>query len=296
MSERCTQPPNRLTPKNPDSAHGSGFEYHRDLATIARRKSAIFEGMRPGGVAVLNREMAEWARVHMAARSRGLRAINYGRTPECEVRLIGYDPSSRIAEARIGSRNVAFALGAAGEHMALNALAVLAALWALGRDLEPALSRLATFAPLEGRGREFEAEIEGRRVLVLDEAYNANPGSMEAALALLGTKTGAARRIAVLGEMAELGPDAGSYHTRLAAVVARQPIDRVYALGPLYDEFWLELPEEIRADRPLDLQSLRSSLLDDLKNGDAVLFKGSHSTAMHKLVSDIASAKEGSIA
>ncbi|MBM0169288.1 Mur ligase family protein [Altererythrobacter sp. C41] len=271
------------------------LEYHRDLATIARRKSAIFEGMRPGGVAVLNREMAEWARVHMAARSRGLRAINYGRTPECEVRLIGYDPSSRIAEARIGRRNVAFALSAAGEHMALNALAVLAALWALGRDLEPALSRLATFAPLEGRGREFEAEIEGRRVLVLDEAYNANPGSMEAALALLGTKTGAARRIAVLGEMAELGPDAGLYHTRLAAAVARQPIDRVYALGPLYDEFWLELPEEIRASRPSDLQSLRSSLLDDLKNGDAVLFKGSHSTAMHKLVSDIASAKEGSI-
>jgi len=270
------------------------LEHHRDLATIARRKSAIFEGMRAGGVAVLNREMAEWERVHMAARSRGLRVINYGRSPECEVRLIGYDPSSRIAEACIGGRNVAFALGAAGEHMALNALAVLAALWALGRDLEPALSRLATFAPLEGRGREFEAEIEGRRVLVVDEAYNANPGSMEAALALLGSKTAATRRIAVLGEMAELGADAGSYHTRLAAVVARHPIDRVYALGDLYDEFWLELPEQVKGDRPSSLQSLRNALLSDLTNGDTVLFKGSHSTAIHQLVSHIVSLGEES--
>src|SRR5690606_2342706 len=90
------------------------LEYHRDLATIARRKSAIFEGMRPGGVAVLNREMAEWARVHMAARSRGLRAINYGRTPECEVRLIGYDPAARLAAGRMGRRHVPFAAAPAG--------------------------------------------------------------------------------------------------------------------------------------------------------------------------------------
>lgn len=268
------------------------LEYHRDLATIARRKSAIFEGMRPGGVAVLNREMAEWARVHMAARTCGLRVINYGRAAGCEVRLAGYDASSRVAEACIGGRSVAFALGAAGEHMALNALAVLAALWALGRDLEPALSRLATFVPLEGRGREFEADIEGRRVLVLDEAYNANPGSMEAALALLGTKTAAARRIAVLGEMAELGPEAGSYHTQLAAAVARQPIDRVYALGPLYDEFWSHLPKKVRGARPSSLEKLRSCLLSDLKTGDTILFKGSHSTAIHQLVSDIETATE----
>lgn len=136
--------------------------------------------------------------------------------------------------------------------------------------------------------------IEGRRVLLLDEAYNANPGSMEAALALLGTKTGAKRRIAVLGEMAELGPDARLYHARLAPFVARQPIDRVYALGPLYDDFWAALPPHIGGRRAASLDDLRNSLRADLRNGDVVLFKGSHSTALHELVSEFA-AEEGPV-
>lgn len=263
------------------------LEYHRDLATIAQRKSAIFEGMRPGGVAVLNREMAEWARVNVAAKSHGLRVINYGKSQECDVQLIDYDPHSRRVRARTGDHDLNFALGAPGEHMALNALAVLAALSALKCDLARALPRLATFVPLEGRGREFEAEIDGRRILVLDEAYNANPGSMQAALALLGSKRDAGRRIAVLGEMAELGHDASQYHTRLAPLVAGQPIDRVYALGALYDDFWAALPENLKAARPTSVESLKNALLADLKNGDVVMFKGSHSTALHGLVSEM---------
>ncbi|RXZ64668.1 glutamate ligase [Pelagerythrobacter rhizovicinus] len=267
------------------------LEHHGDLATIARRKSAIFDGMRPGGVAVLNREMAEWGRVNMAARNRGLRVINYGRSEECDVRLTEYEAHSGRVEACVAGRRMAFALGAAGEHMALNALAVVATLAALGHELEPALSRLATFAPLEGRGREFETEIGGCRVLVLDDAYNANPGSMEAALALLGAKKGATRRIAVLGEMAELGADAERYHTDLASIVAREPIDRVYTLGPLYDRFRAALPPHFGITQATSLQNVKDCLFSEVKAGDVILFKGSHSTDLHKLVSEIAAAK-----
>ena len=263
------------------------LEYHRDLATIARRKSAIFAGMRPGSVAVLNREMAEWERVNLAARSHGLRVVNYGKSPECEARLLACDPSGHGVRARVDGRDLDFTIGAPGEHMALNALAVLAALSALGCDVTQALPRLESFVPLEGRGREFETDINGRRILVLDEAYNANPGSMEAALALLGSKTDAARRIAVLGEMAELGADAAGYHTQLAPLVAGQPIDRVYALGALYDGFWAALPDSVKAGRPMSIEELKNTLLAELQHGDAVMFKGSHSTALHGLVADV---------
>lgn len=263
------------------------LEFHRDLATIARRKSAIFQGMRAGSVAILNRDMAEWERVHLAARSRGLQVINFGTSDDCQVRLIDYDSGSGRIVAEAWGEQKTFTLGAAGEHMAHNALAVVATLSALDRDPRPALSRLAGFAALEGRGREFSARINGARVTVLDEAYNANPGSMEAAIALLGSKSDAGRRIAVLGEMAELGPNSIEYHTALAQQIAREPIDRVYALGALYDGFWDLLPGARKAARPCSLEELQDALFADLADGDVVLFKGSHSTGLHQIISQI---------
>ncbi|AKM07740.1 UDP-N-acetylmuramoyl-tripeptide--D-alanyl-D-alanine ligase [Pelagerythrobacter marensis] len=263
------------------------LEFHRDLATIARRKSAIFQGMRAGNVAILNRDMAEWERVHLAARSRGLQVINFGTSDDCQVRLIDYDSGSGRIVAEAWGEQKTFTLGAAGEHMAHNALAVVATLSALDRDPRPALSRLAGFSALEGRGREFSARINGARVTVLDEAYNANPGSMEAAIALLGSKSDAGRRIAVLGEMAELGPNSIDYHTALAQQIAREPIDRVYALGALYDGFWDLLPGARKAARPCSLEELQAALFADLADGDVVLFKGSHSTGLHQIISQI---------
>ena len=263
------------------------LEFHRDLATIARRKSAIFQGMRAGSVAILNRDMAEWERVHLAARSRGLQVINFGTSDDCQVRLIDYDSGSGRIVAEAWGEQKTFTLGAAGEHMAHNALAVVATLSALDHDPRPALSRLAGFSALEGRGREFSARINGARVTVLDEAYNANPGSMEAAIALLGSKSDAGRRIAVLGEMAELGPNSIEYHTALAQQIVREPIDRVYALGALYDGFWDLLPGARKAARPCSLEELQDALFADLADGDVVLFKGSHSTGLHQIISQI---------
>jgi len=231
--------------------------------------------------------MAEWERVHLAARSRGLQVINFGTSDDCQVRLIDYDSGSGRIVAEAWGEQKTFTLGAAGEHMAHNALAVVATLSALDHDPRPALSRLAGFSALEGRGREFSARINGARVTVLDEAYNANPGSMEAAIALLGSKSDAGRRIAVLGEMAELGPNSIEYHTALAQQIVREPIDRVYALGALYDGFWDLLPGARKAARPCSLEELQDALFADLADGDVVLFKGSHSTGLHQIISQI---------
>lgn len=260
------------------------LEYHHDLASIAERKSAIFRGMSQGSTVILNREMAEWGRVQMAARSLGLTVVNYGKSPDCDLQLCHYDPHTRCVTARLGGRELVYPLGAAGEHMALNSLAVLAAVNALGLDLEPAIARLADFAPVSGRGEELELVLGEVRLTVIDEAYNANPGSMAAALALLGTTKAAERKIAVMGEMLELGEQAASYHTQLAPLIAQHGIDQVYAMGALYDEFWEAVPQPHRGGRPASLEILKQMLCRELRDGDTLLLKGSHGTRMHEVV------------
>jgi len=260
------------------------LEYHRDLATVAERKSAIFGGMEPGSAVVLNRDMAEWDRVRAAALARRLKVIRYGRSPDCDFQLLHYDAATHEVTARAGTREMRYRIGAAGEHMALNSLAALATLSALGHELDVAIERLRDFAPLPGRGEELQVVLDGQRLTVLDEAYNANPGSMEAALVQLGARQCTGRRIAVLGEMLELGDGAEDYHARLAPLIARHGIDRVHALGDLYGGFWDALPEDCRGVRPASLDALKPILRAELRDGDVLLLKGSHSTKVHELV------------
>ncbi len=253
------------------------------VTDIARTKSAIFLGMEPGDTAVLNRDMLEWDTVHDAASRRKLDIVTYGTSEECMCQLLRYDAASRHAHARMRNREVSFLIGAAGSHMALNGLAVLAAISVLGHPLEPAIAQLESFAALPGRGEEIHLLLDGRRLTVIDDAYNANPGSMRAALARLGDHIGG-RRIAVLGEMAELGPCGAAYHTELAAFIQDRSIDEVYVTGDLYSDFWKALSPSSRGLYAESRQALKEILRERLVDGDTVLFKGSHSTGMHELV------------
>jgi UDP-N-acetylmuramoyl-tripeptide--D-alanyl-D-alanine ligase len=263
------------------------LEHHQTVEQVARLKSGIFLGMTPGSVAVLNRDMDQWDIVHDAAIRRGLRIVHYGFSDVCDCRLLAYDPERREVNARIQGESVCYVIGAPGEHMALNSLAAIAASIALGHSLEPVIGQLGSFTPLAGRGAEFETSIAGHRIAVIDEAYNANPGSMRAALRLLGSKMSAPRRVAVLGEMAELGPESAIYHTELAPLFEENGIDRVHLVGSLYTDLWDALPADIRASRTGSLKELRQELQSDLADGDCVLFKGSHSTGIHKLIDSL---------
>ncbi|MFC6623053.1 UDP-N-acetylmuramoyl-tripeptide--D-alanyl-D-alanine ligase [Novosphingobium panipatense] len=257
------------------------LEYHRDLATIAARKSRIFSGMKPGGIAILNRDMAEWHHVQLQARSRGLDVFNYGRCADADFRLIDYDPAARRVVADIRGCPVEYTLGAGGEHMALNSLATLSAVSLLGRDISAAIAALQTFKPVAGRGSEMRLQLNGRNIHLIDETYNASPGSMEAAFALLGTTPTKGRRIAVLGEMLELGPDAPEYHTQLAASCVKNRIDEIYTLGDLFDGFWKNLPPGARGGRPKSLDVLKAMLNTQIEEGDVILLKGSHATRLY---------------
>lgn len=253
-------------------------------ADIARTKSAIFMGMNPGDVAVLNRDMEELAIVQGAAEQRGLKLVWFGTSPGCDLQLLDYDALRKIVHARINGRLVRYRLGAPGRHMAINSLAVLGAVTALGHPLEPALAQLAGFNALAGRGATFSASIGGRQVTIIDDAYNANPGSMRAALAGLAEQSASRRRVAVLGDMAELGPRAVDYHSDLAAVIAASAIDKVFVSGHCYGGLWAQLPAMQRGRLFADMDELEQELRHQLEDGDIVLFKASHSSGLHKLV------------
>jgi UDP-N-acetylmuramoyl-tripeptide--D-alanyl-D-alanine ligase len=252
------------------------------VADIARTKSAIFLGMAPGGVAILNRDMDQWDIVHAAAQAPQLRVIHYGRSEDCELRLLSYDGVTHTVEALVFGRPVRFVLGASGEHMALNALAALAAVAALGHPIEPAIEALASFRSLPGRGETVTLEIDGKQVTLIDDAYNANPVSMAAALADLAERPGS-RRVAVLGEMAELGEAEESLHRALAAAVSGR-IDRVHVVGPLWNGFREALPAAQRGSHTQTLPALQALLRTELRDGDVILFKGSNSRRVHELV------------
>lgn len=260
------------------------LEYHPDLATIAARKGRIFEGMAAADIAVLNRDMAEWECVHMAAKQRGLRIVHYGVSAGCDARLAGYDPATGEVRAELNGQAITYRLAAPGAHMALNSLAVLTAASAAGYAVEPVLTRLSAFRPLAGRGAEHRLQIDGRGIVLIDDAYNANPGSMEAAFAALGARRDGTRKLAVLGEMLELGPDAAAYHSALATSIADHDIGCAYAVGALYDGFWDALPAKHRGGRAASPVGLQDLLLRDLRDGDLLLVKGSHGSGMHRLV------------
>ncbi|MDH0125994.1 Mur ligase family protein [Brucella intermedia] len=254
------------------------------IGDIARTKSAIFKGMKQGDIAVLNRDMLEWETVHAAARSAGLIIVHYGITESSDYALVDYSSDRRLVRARTPFGELCYHLKAPGMHMALNSLAVLAAVAAVESDISPALATFNSFKALPGRGEDLQIDLDGKPVKIIDDAYNANPGSMAAALERLHLEPATGRRIAVLGQMAELGPDEANFHIGLAQQVNDRQIDKIYAVGSLYAPFWEKLLPDKRAMHAQHFEQLKPLLLKELKAGDTVLFKGSNSTKIHELV------------
>lgn len=254
------------------------------LRDIAVTKSAIFLGMAPGNVAVLNRDMKEWETVYQAAEKRRLTVLTYGTQDECDFQLLDYDPQHQRVLVRAKGVELEYRLDAGGRHIALNSLAVLATVSALNLPLEPAIAQLARFRALPGRGEVKTGVVKGQGITVIDDAYNANPGSMKAALERLSEIDTQGRKIAVLGEMAELGGHSAQYHTELATLINQSRIDRVFLAGEAYRSCWDALSAEKKGELVKTHLELKPLLMNQLDRGDVVLFKGSHSTRIHDLV------------
>ncbi len=270
---------------NVEAAH---LEYFDSVEAIADAKAEIFAGLEPGGTAVLNRDNGHFDRLEAAARSHRIDdIIGFGADPRSDVQLLDLAPGDGYSDVSIDVHGqlIDYRLGVPGRHSVMNSLAVIAAVGALGADVDAAARELATLGALEGRGKVHRIAVSGASITLIDDSYNANPASMRAALEILGrtAPTGAGRRIAVLGEMRELGAQSAALHANLAEPVAANGIDLVFAAGEmraLYDR----LPPGIGVAHA----ETGTDLIDDIRRavqaGDVVMVKGSNASRMTAVV------------
>ena len=265
------------------------LEYFGSVEKIADAKAEIFTGVEKGGTAVLNRDNPQFDRLVAAAKAAGVsRIVAFGEHPECEARLIAFrlQPDTSTVEADILGHNVTYKLGAPGRHLVQNSLAVLAAAALVDADLALGALALNNLAPAPGRGTRTHLTIAGGTLLLIDESYNANPASVRAALALLGQAPlgPRGRRIAVLGDMLELGTEAAALHRGLAEPIEKAAVDLVFCSGPQMRALFEALPSTRRGGYAETAAALESTVIDAMRAGDAVMVKGSLGSKMGPIV------------
>jgi UDP-N-acetylmuramoyl-tripeptide--D-alanyl-D-alanine ligase len=265
------------------------LEYFGSLKKIADAKAEIFSGFGPGGIAVINRDIRQYSQLMRAAAAAGAaRVVSFGVHAKANARLLrcSLQPESSTVDAIILGQTVTYKLGAPGKHLVLNSLAVLATVSVIGADLALAALALDTLKPAAGRGVRASLRIPGGSALLIDESYNANPASMAAAIALLGQAPVGphGRRIAVLGDMLELGSQGRALHRALAESIAAAGTDLVFCSGPLMQALFEALPSSRRGGYAETAAALEPALLAAIRDGDAVMVKGSLGSKMGLIV------------
>jgi UDP-N-acetylmuramyl pentapeptide synthase len=214
--------------------------------------------------------------------------LSFGRCVECDGRLLeleSRESGSRV-RARVLGRELTFEIGAPGTHMAQNALGALLVAEALGADLKACAAALEHFSPQKGRGERFVLPMADGPAIIIDESYNANPASMRAALALLAAAEPGpkGRRIAVIGDMLELGPKAAAMHAELAADLSASNVDLLFGAGPLTRALFEAAPASMRAAWTERSSELTDEVARTLRGGDIAMIKGSNGSRMGPLV------------
>jgi UDP-N-acetylmuramoyl-tripeptide--D-alanyl-D-alanine ligase len=255
------------------------------IEAIADEKAAIARGLEPGGIAVFPADSPQLSRLRAAAS--GVAAMTFGVAASADVRLLSAaaDADGSVLSVDVLGRTVGFRLNAPGRHMAMNAVAALAAVAALGLDVGAAGAALEGFVPLAGRGSRREVSVENGTILLLDESYNGNGASMRAALDVLRLQP-ARRRVAVLGDMLELGDESVAEHVGLAESVSLSA-DILFTCGPLMRYLFDAVPDRLRGAHESDSNALAPVVASFLKRGDAVLVKGSLGSAMKRIIDSI---------
>jgi UDP-N-acetylmuramoyl-tripeptide--D-alanyl-D-alanine ligase len=268
------------------------LEAFASVEEIAFAKAEILTGLDPGGTAVLNRDNGYFDLLHRVAIELGIKhIIGFGEHAEADARLddVVLDAEGSTVSATILGREITYSLGAPGRHLVQNSLAVLAAAAAIGADPEEVAAGLAGFHAGKGRGERSAIQVGDGTATIIDESYNANPASMRAALALLAqTVPGpGGRRIAVLGDMLELGTEELALHAGLAEPIVDAQADAVFLAGPRMKALWEALPPDRRGVYAGSAVELESALAEALAPEDVVMVKGSNGSRMGPLVESL---------
>jgi UDP-N-acetylmuramoyl-tripeptide--D-alanyl-D-alanine ligase len=280
---------------------GAHTEFFKDESEIAAAKSEIFDGLDPEtGVVILNRDNLHYFALARRAKELGIKTIKcFGTDAASDFRLFEANIVSggSAVRARIAGRDLEYFIGCPGEHWVINSLAVLGGVSALGADVVHAAQDLADFSAPSGRGAQHLLDVpngSGQYTLI-DDAYNANPTSMMAGLKVLATGKPAegARKIAVLGEMRELGDDAAALHRDLAQPIKNMGIDAVFTVGPMMKNLADALPQEILLGHFDTTEEAIDPVKRAIGNGDIVMIKGSLGIYVSKIVTALKSAPGG---
>jgi UDP-N-acetylmuramoyl-tripeptide--D-alanyl-D-alanine ligase len=265
------------------------LEFFAGIEGIADAKAEIFAGVEPGGAVVLNRDNSQFARLQRHAKELGIsRIVSFGAHKNSDARLldVSLHAACSAVHAEILGHEVTYKLGMPGRHMVMNSLAVLAASSLAGADLALAALSLSQIEPAAGRGVRRTLEVVSGEATLIDESYNANPASMAAALDVLGQAVVGpqGRRIAILGDMLELGSTSAELHRGLNEAIKANHIDLVYCCGPLMRNLWDALSTGKRGGYADSAASLEAQVVGAIRAGDAIMIKGSLGSKMKTIV------------
>lgn len=267
------------------------LEHFPSVEAIADAKAEIFEGLVPGGAAIIKHDSPHRARLSAAAHALGAQVVTFGLSPQADAAAESLDSGDdgNTIVVRMGNERWTYRLAMPGRHVAENSVAVVAALACVGADVATALAALADLPPSSGRGARTPLAVAGGEVLLIDESYNANPASMRAALATLAAvpRTRYPRRIAVLGDMLELGPAAPKLHRDLKDDVEQAGVDLIFACGPHMKGLYDALRPAIKGRYCETAAALGPALMDALGAGDVVMVKGSNGIKLGAIVTSL---------
>jgi UDP-N-acetylmuramoyl-tripeptide--D-alanyl-D-alanine ligase len=265
--------------------------FSNGLDGIADANAEIFTGMDEKGIAILNLDNPYYARLKAAAEKQGIQTIlSFGEEDGADAKLIDcalHADSSRVTADIMGER-VKYKLQIPGKHIVQNSLGALLVVKAAGGDLTAAVDALQKAEAVAGRGNRYSITLqEGKApITVIDESYNANPASMQAAFGVfeLVAPQEEGRRIAVLGDMLELGKDGPRLHAELANPLLKAQTDLLYCCGPLMDALYQALPADWHGAHTKDSKALADILKEAVQPGDVLLVKGSAGSKMAYII------------
>ena len=277
-----------------DAVH---LEFFKSTGEIADAKAEIFDGVEEGGTVLLPADNPHFRRLIDRARAAGVdNILSFGRAADADIRLIECEvmEDGNWISAEVLGDHVTYRTAAPGQHLAINTLAVLGAVRALGADLDKALAAFTTVQAIKGRGKRENVKLgtderDRGELTLIDESYNASPVSIRAALKLLGNLTPGkgGRRIAILGDMRELGSQSASLHQALAPDLIAAGLDQVFLVGPFMSGLGALLPPAMLAGHVGQSEELAGIIGGQLQANDIVLVKGSLGTNMAPIVKAI---------
>jgi UDP-N-acetylmuramoyl-tripeptide--D-alanyl-D-alanine ligase len=265
------------------------LEHFDSVAGIADAKGEIFSGLEPDGMAVINADL-EWTGrlVAHARKANPASIVTYGRAASADVRLLDQTLAEDHSEVKADffGTTIKYRIGAPGDHWVMNSLGVIAVIAGLGGSMKQAAEDMSTLSALSGRGARERLKVAGGTFDLIDESYNANPLSMSTAIATLGRAVPGAggRRIAVLGDMLELGPTAPELHAGIGVAIREHGTDLVFASGPMMRHLWENVAESRRGGYADSSSEIAEQVARAVRPGDIIMIKGSYGSRMRVVV------------